>query len=415
MKLQLFLLITAFLVLVFTSDSITDGVLLGTRQMSALIGLLLIVPMISWVLKEEPYIEEILSFAHVFLNNSRKFYFGITSMTQIIAHFLLFGSVSMMYQFINSILNEQKGEAWENYKGTAILRGFALSTLWVISIPSFIFALETLGVPLWKAILQGFIFAMIGTLLAVVFSVYEQRKYGLDYTSILQKQISKAQTNSRYQKGRNKDVIEFGFLFTTLFGTIFIVHAMLKIELLIVIPIVIPIWTSIYYLIKKRSKSLVVKTQEYFKEGIALQSQQISILLATGLLIFTLNESGIGAKLVNAMHSLTEIIPLLNFLLLIPFIVILLGFLGLGPLSVIVLVAGIVGTMELAYPSELLLLAITSGSVISILLSPFIIPVIMLSSENGLSPIKNGFQFNLKFATAFYCIVQVYLQTMIHI
>src|SRR5690606_33623348 len=109
-------------------------------QMKSLIALLLIVPMISWVLREEPYIEEIMSFGNKWLNKSQTFYAGLMGMTQIISHFLLFGVVPMMYRFIDSFLKDHKDEAWENYKGTAILRGFALSTMWVISIPSFIFA-----------------------------------------------------------------------------------------------------------------------------------------------------------------------------------------------------------------------------------------------------------------------------------
>ncbi|HSI67457.1 MAG TPA: hypothetical protein VK947_08585, partial [Planococcus sp. (in: firmicutes)] len=122
-QLQLFLLIASLLVLYFTSDDFSGGIQEGLRQMRNLIGLLLIVPMISWVLKEEPYIEEIMSFAHNFLDKSQKFYFGLMGMTQIISHFLLFGAVPMMYRFIDSFLKDYKDEPWENFKGTAILRG----------------------------------------------------------------------------------------------------------------------------------------------------------------------------------------------------------------------------------------------------------------------------------------------------
>src|SRR5690606_32313721 len=92
-QLQLFLVLMALVVLFFTSDSFGADLIQGLQQMRNLIGLLLVVPMISWVLKEEPYIEEIMSFAHNFLNRSQKFYFGLMAMTQVISHFLLFGVV----------------------------------------------------------------------------------------------------------------------------------------------------------------------------------------------------------------------------------------------------------------------------------------------------------------------------------
>ncbi|WP_256204222.1 hypothetical protein [Planococcus faecalis] len=308
--------------------------------MRNLIGLLLIVPMISWVLKEEPYIEEIMSYAHNFLNKSQKFYFGLMAMTQVISHFLLFGVVPMMYHFIDRFLKDHKGETWENFKGTAILRGFGLSTMWVISIPSFIFAVEALEATLWKSMVLGFIFALAGTVLSVIFSYYQEQKYGMDFSFVLKQEIEKAMRNSRNQGKWNKDVAEFVFLFVSLFGTIFFVHETTGLEFLLTIPLVILVWTFLYFGFKKRLSNFVVETRYYFSVGIAKQAQQFSILVAAGLLIYALNQSNVGDYVINGMNFLTGIIPLLNILFLIPFIVILLGFIGLGPLPVIVLVTG---------------------------------------------------------------------------
>ncbi len=413
-QLQLFLVAAALMVLFFTSNSPGAAVIQGLQQMRNLIGLLLIVPMISWVLKEEPYIEEIMSFAHNFLNKSQKFYFGLMAMTQVISHFLLFGVVPMMYRFIDTFLKEHKDEAWENFKGTAILRGFGLSTLWVISIPSFIFAVEALEATLWKSMMLGFFFAFAGTILSVIFSYYQEKKYGVDFSFVLKQEIEKAMKNSRNQGKWNKDVAEFVFLFVSLFGTIFLVHEITGLEFLLTIPLVILIWTFLYFIIKKRSSSLFAETRYYFSAGIAKQAQQFSILIAAGLLIYALNQSDIGDYVIDGMNFLTGIVPLLNVLFLVPFIVILLGFIGLGPLPVIVLVTGVLEAIPFPYPPELVVLAVTSGSVISIILSPFVMPVIILSSVNGLSGIRNGLQFNLKFAVAFYLMVQLFIQTAIH-
>lgn len=414
-QLQLFLVAAALAVLVFTSNSFTEDILEGLQQMRSLIGLLLIVPMISWVLKEEPYIEEIMSFAHNLLNRSQKFYFGLMMMTQVISHFLLFGVVPMMYRFIDTFLKEHKDEAWENFKGTAILRGFGLSTLWVISIPSFIFAVEALEATLWKSMALGFAFAFAGTVLSVIFSYYQEKKYGVDFTYVLKQEIDKAMKNSRNQGRWNKDVAEFVFLFISLFGTIFFVHEVTGLEFLLTIPLVILGWTVLYFLFKRKPANFVVEARYYFSTGIAKQAQQFSILIAAGLLIYALNQSSAGDYVIGGMNYLTSIIPVLNVLFLVPFIVIFLGFIGLGPLPVIVLVTGVLEAIPFPYPPELVVLAVTSGSVISIILSPFVMPVIILSSVNGLSGIRNGLQFNLKFAVAFYMMVQLFIQTAIHL
>src|SRR5699024_7823305 len=153
-KLPIFLFIVGTTIIYLSGVPIGEGLLAGVVQMRDIIGLLTIVPLIGWVLAEEPYIEDIVSLFHRYINTSKKFYLMLISFTQMIAYFLLFGSISMMYQFTDVILQKRTSEAWENYKGTALLRGFALSTLWVISIPSFIFAVETLDASLWFTIIQ---------------------------------------------------------------------------------------------------------------------------------------------------------------------------------------------------------------------------------------------------------------------
>ncbi|MEC5423068.1 hypothetical protein QGM71_06085 [Virgibacillus sp. C22-A2] len=414
-KLPLFLFIVGVLVMIFSDGSLAVGFYNGFLQMRSIIGLLVIVPMISWVLREEPYIEDILAYAHRAINTSRKFYFGIVSFTQVIAYFLLFGAIPMMYQFINVILKNQKGEAWENFKGTALLRAFALSTLWVISIPSFIFAVETMGASLWISILQGFGIAVLGTIAAVIFSYFQEKKYGVNLTVELRNEIDTVLRSNPNKAEVKKKVIEFMILFITLFGTIFLLHAIYTFNLMIIIPIVVVIWTCLYYLIKKKKKKLIKETRTYFTEDMVKQSYQLSIMMAAGVLIYGLNQTPFGTTVIDGIYYIQDVFPFLNFLYFLPFIVIFLGFIGLGPLTVMVLVAGLLENIYLPYPPELIVLAITSGSVISILLSPVIMPVIVLSASNGLSLLKNGVRFNYKYAIVFYIIVQVYLQTMVHI
>lgn len=182
--------------------------------------------------------------------------------------------------------------------------------------------------------------------------------------------------------------------------------------LLVIIPLIIMVWTFAYFLLKKRSYQLYIKTKDYFTSGIKYKSQQFSLLLAAGMLIFSVNQSGIGNYLVEGLFYIEEVVPFLNFLVILPFTVIILGFLGLGPLTVIVLVAGILQNVSMPYPPELVVLSMTSGSVISVLLSPVILPIIVLSASNGLSILKNGFNFNLGYTVAFYFLVQAYIQFM---
>src|SRR5699024_11384739 len=109
----------------------------------------------------------------------------------------------------------------------------------------------------------------------------------------------------------------------------------------------------------------------------ARQSYQVTLMLSIGTLIYALNQTDFAENVVGGLNFLESHVSWLNPLYLLPFIVIFLGFLGLGPLTVMVLMAGILNSLALPYPPDLIVLAITSESVISILFSPMIMPLII--------------------------------------
>lgn len=411
--LPIFLITLAVLIQLITGGSVVELLTEGVKEMRSLIVLLLIVPIISWVFQEEPYVEAIMNQFHKWLHTSRRFYFGIMIVNQIIAYFLLFGAIPMMYQFIDDFLKEKRGEAWEYLKGTALLRSFALTTMWVISIPSFAFAVDHLGASLPWAIMQGFLISLIGLLLAVFFAVRKEKYYQINYTAGIEKELEKL-TEKAGEKNRWKHhVIEFAGLFCALFGLVFLVNILTGWSLLLIIPPIIFLLTTIYYATKKKSSIFYKKIKNYGKEELQHKSLQFSLMLAAGILIYSVNHSGIGNYFVNSLFFIENSVPFLNFLMILPFVVIALGFLGLGPLTVIVLVAGILENVDLPYPAELVVLSMTSGSVISVLLSPLILPIIVLNTSNKLGLLKNGFSFNLVYSIVFYFIVQIYLQIII--
>src|SRR5699024_10870979 len=82
LKLPLGLVVVGFFVLFIADTPFLSGVQHGLLQMRNVIGLLIIVPLISWVLREEPYMEAIVGYGNNLLNTSRRFYLGVISFTQ---------------------------------------------------------------------------------------------------------------------------------------------------------------------------------------------------------------------------------------------------------------------------------------------------------------------------------------------
>lgn len=413
-KLPLTIFIAGLIILFLANYPILDGIFHGVILMRNMVGLLMVVPLIRWVLREEPYIEDVMSLFRRFIHTSKRFYASLIVFTQIIAYFLLFGSIQMMYQLVQIILKDQTSELWENFKGTALLRGFALSTMWVISIPSFVFAVDALGASLWIAIIQGLGMAIVGTIMAVMYMSLKEKKLNASFTTVIQENLERLTENASPKPLQKRKVIEFFILFISLFGTIFLIHAVFDVNLLITIPIVIICWMITYYIVNRRASKLQTIGKTFVIDSVLNNSYQLNVMLTVGVLIYGLRQTDFANIVVNGFNNVESILPFINPLFLLPFIVIILGFVGLGPLTVMVLVAGILSSLDLPYPPELIVLSVTSGSVISILTSPVILPVIALSASNGLNMVTNGIKFNWKFSILFYIVVQIYIQTIVH-
>src|SRR5699024_1843406 len=163
LKLPLFILLISMAILLSAQVNPLTGLFLGVGEMRNIIGLLVVIPLIKWVLEEESYVEDMMSVFHSLINTSKKFYFSLVSLTQILAYFLLFASIPTMYQLIDVFFKDKDVEIWESYKSTALLRGFSLSTLWVVTIPSFIVVVDTLNASNYLSIAQGFGIAIART------------------------------------------------------------------------------------------------------------------------------------------------------------------------------------------------------------------------------------------------------------
>lgn len=386
----------------------------GLRQMRSLVSLLFFVPMVSWVLRYKPYIEDVMIFFQKQLLSSKRFYFGLSSVTQFTSYFLLVGCVPVMYQVLNTMLKGKTEKVWESFKTSIIMRSFGLGALWVLSIPSFSYAIQSTGASLPIAMVQGGLISLFGIILATIFLHFRERKWKVDLTAGIQEEISRVLPNNDANKGEvRKSLIEFAILFITLISPIMLLHLLFQMAILLAIPIVIIVWMFIYFVIKRDVPRLIVESKFYFARGVALKTKEMSIILCAGMLVHSLNSSGWGRIFIETIYGWTELIGWLNFLTVLPLIILIVGFLGLSPLTMMVLLGEIIQSIELPYATDLILLSLTLGSSLAIMLSPLGIQAIILSNENKRTPLENSLKENWFFALCFYIIVSFYIQLRI--
>lgn len=390
-----------------------DMIWTGIREMSELVVMLTIIPIVGWVLREEPYVEQLMLAARRSLLSGKRFYAGVMWMTQLIAYFLLVGSVSMAYQITGTFLKTQTGAPWELYKARAILRGFALGSMWVVSIPSFAYALESLNASLALTVAQGVLFAVVGTSMSMLGMVWMERKYGISFTRGIQAELERIQEGSSHNPHGARQAKEFILLFITLVGSIVAVHSVLSISILAAIPPVVAVWTFAYFTIKKKPLRFVRLGRTYISSELHTKAPEILIMMMAGPFIYSLNITGSGEAFVQLVYEATTGLPWMNFLWMLPFFVLLMGYMGLSPMTAMVLIGGILQSIQLPYPPELIVFALTLGSAMAFVSSPFMVAVILLGSHNGRTIMQNSLYGNWMFALVIYAVGQAYLQLML--
>lgn len=412
--LPIFLIVLALIISIFHEETVLSFVIWeGVQTMRALISIFLIIPIVGWVLKQENYVRDTIILLKNQLKHSKFFYFILLWLTQIIAFFLNFGSIAVVYHIVQSFFSKQKSEAWQRFKSTVSLRGFAFTTIWVISIPSFVYSVETMEASLAQSLIQGFAAALVGSAISVWLMHRYEKKHQFSLSKDIRSAFSDMDRAAAKKEKAHRNPIEFLFLFVSLLAFTLIVNTLFDVGLLTVIPLVVVVWSVTYFVLKKKLGTFLKEGKNYVKHEVPPRAREISLLIAASIFIKTLTSSGLSVWIMNGLYHWTEMIPGLNFLWVLPLIVLLFGFFGLGPLTVMVLIAGIVKSIHLPYPPEVVVLAMTLGSALSVLISPLVLPVLFLSSVNGASPFKNSVQQNWSFAIAFYFIVELYIQMRI--
>ncbi|THE09921.1 hypothetical protein E1I69_20610 [Bacillus timonensis] len=375
--------------------------------MSNIIVIILVVPMISWVFEHENYIKSIIIYFSRFLKTSTRLYLGIMTITQLISCFLLIASIPVTYHFISDFLNSKYKEAWEYLKSTAILRAFGLITFWSISLPSFAYGVEVLHADLSLTLLNGFLLSFCGILISVFIFHFINNKDNIHLNNEITINLTNDLPSNSIVK---KTINEFIVLLISLLGSIVIFYFLLPLSLLIILPLVAIIWTITFFLVKKDIRAFISKLSFFMKKEIPLKAKEVVVFFTAGFVVASLNHTDFDEAIVEVMYQFSEKVSWMNFLFIIPFTLAFLGFIGMPPVASMVLVVGVLQGITLPYPAHLVVLSLATGSLLSILNSPFTTPGLLLSSVNGLSSFKNTFKRNWLFTLIFFTFAQLYIQ-----
>jgi hypothetical protein len=399
------LLITLSIIIVWFTSSSPIVLWIGLREMRAIITLVILISLVSWIIGHRPYVKALMTFGEKRITTPTRFFSLIAVLTHFISSFMTVGGIPFAYQmFYNTKKLSVSQLSWDFTLSTAIIRGFSLTVLWTAVHPAFAYGIAGTNAPLLPTMLKGFGLACMGFVISIIIYRVQMKQKQITVDLIPDLSISSdVQLDGLVSK--------FLFWVSLLMGGIFITNQWLHFDILLSVPVVIVIVTTLYFI---SNQSMSQYKQLWFRlvtVDLGKKKKEMFLMLSAGLLVGTLKETGYGHDLFGYFLTTVEWLNI-NILIGLTFVVILLGFCGFPPIPAMVLLSGILVNVPGGYSPDIVALSLLLGVSVTLFIAPVTVPLLLISSLNGRSLAENGFRWNILFGVTFLLVGVLYIQLL---
>lgn len=399
------ILITLSLIIVLITSSSPVVFWVALREMRAVIAMVMLITLVGWIIGHRPYVKALMALGQKRITTQSRFFAFVAVLTHLISSFMGVGGIAFVYEMFG---NQKKAsvskEAWDFTLSTAIMRGFTVTVLWTIVHPAFAYVIAGTNAPLLPTMVKGLGLAFIGLIIGVAIYLLQikQKQISLDVTPDLS-----------VQEGEQLDGLVGKFLFWVLFlmASILFMNQWLHIDILLTVPVVIVIVTTIYFVSNQSLLQYKELWLRFLTADLGKRKKQLFVILSAGLLVGTLKQTGYGNVLFNYFLTAVDLLNI-NVLIGLTLVVILMGFCGFPPIPAMVLLSGILGSVQVGYPLDIVAISLLLGVSVTLVVAPVTIPLLIISGLNGRSLIENGFRWNIIFGVLLLIVGLLYVQLM---
>lgn len=399
------LLITLSMIIAWMTYSSPVVLWIGLREMSAIIPLIILISLVSWIINHRPYVKALMNLGKKRITTTNRFYTFVAGITHFISSFMTEGGITFVHQMFH---NEKKLSvsklAWDFTLSTAIMRGFTLTVLWTAIHPTFAYGIAGTNAPLLPTMLKGFGLACIGFVISII--IYRMQ--------MKQKQIpTNIMPDLSVSSEEEHDGLVGKFLFWVLLimAGIFITSQWFHLNILLSVPVVIVIVTALYFVSNQALSQYKQLWYRFVTVDLEKRKKEVFVILSAGLLVGTLKETGQGHVLFEYFLVTVDLLNI-NILIGLTFAVILLGFCGITPIPAMVLISGILVNVPGGYPPDLVVLSLLLGVSVTLIIAPVTVPLILISGLNERSILENGFRWNILFGITLLIVGLIYIQLL---
>ncbi|MEL7564938.1 MAG: hypothetical protein AAGU27_08640 [Dehalobacterium sp.] len=399
------LLIMLSLIIVGITSSSPVVLWVALREMKAIITLIILISLVSWIVGHRPYVKALMAFGQKSIKTPTRFFSFVWVLTYFISSFMTNGGIVFVYQMFchekKAIVSELE---WDFTLSTAIMRGYTLTALWSIVQPAFAYVIVGTHAPLLPTMVKGFGLGIIGFLISAL--IYRIQLKPIQISPDLTPELSK-----RLEEQLDGLVWKFLMWLSFMLVGIFIANHLFHMDILLSVPVVIVIITTLYFVSTKSMFQYKKLWLRLITVDLGQKKKELFVILSAGLLVGTLKETGYGQVLFSFFLTVVNYLNM-NIFVGLTLVVVMLGFCGFPPVPAMVLLSGILGNFSVNYSPDLIALSLLLGVSVTVVIAPITIPLLLISSLNGRSTLENGFRWNIMFGILLLIIGQIYIQLL---
>lgn len=356
-------------------------------EMLYLLSLFAIVPLLSIPIRAGGYRDAFEQLFQRKVTSISQLYRVVTSISYLLGSFLNMAAIPIVHSSIQSAV-----EAWpigkpKRFLAGGIIQGYSLPIMWtplsgVVGVVLYVLKVR------WLYIFPVLFFISIVALVFnwIVFSLMESR----GQNRIGREESAAAEENPASDQNHRIRTMLLQVLLTILLflSMIVSVDALFSIGLVVSVILLTVPFAWVWCLFLKKGRAFWAETKQHFTEKIAGMKESFAIFLSAGFFVQALHYSGSDHFVNHLFVQLKDLVGTRLFLFFIPYMTLLLSFIGLHPIVVVNLLAQSLKTEVLGITPERMAVAFLGGAVMTFYMGPFSGTLGLMSSMIGEAPMR---------------------------
>ncbi len=387
-----------------------DNYILSFGRMLNLVTIVALLPILALPIKLGNYKQSIKTILTNKMRKSLHFYFLTSGLSYLLSSFINIATIPLMYYSMRPSADLFPIKEKDRFLSRAILQGYGMAALWAPVTPIVGIVIEMTGVS-WYSLLPIFIpLSILGLSFAWLNGVIinAKRQKDIDFPTDMEWEKVRAEMmnstigdESIERSGKLVHIVIAILLFNVL---VMMLEQTMNIGFLLLISLIVIPFSFIWSLLLGKTEHFFEGIKDHFTNQLLNMKDQFFVFLAAGFFISSLYVTGADQTFNVWILSIKELVGNHLFITLIPLIPFTLTFIGMHPLIVLALVAGVLDADVLKIAPEILALAMLGGAVASFIMGPFNAAIGLMSNNIKEHPFRIS-RWNLEFTIVYLLMI----------